>query len=278
MQAANSFMDLKNFGMGNHIKDFLLLPWNTTYHSAIFGAERNGSMGIVFLAALPAFFFLRKSRIITSILLINLGGIIIWFFIGQYARYLLPEFAFFSLLAAYLFYYFFAKSNSVCKTIFQILILIYIFFSIIVYLNMTGKIPAKVALGIESQEQYLTQEINIYPAIQYLNKNYNAANEKVFLFGTEDRYYIDAMTYNNNSLDMRDFPGDNSKMANYFKQKSITHVLVNLGGVKEERAKTINDALVKVGGAQIEFSDKNARLYNLGHSLLKLNNSQTIKS
>lgn len=258
MPITNSFMDLKSFGMGNHIKDFLLLPWNVTYHSAAFGTTRNGSMGIVFLVVLPTLFFLRKSRVIKLLLLISLGSITIWFFIGQYARYLVPEFALFSLLAAYVLCHFFAKSNFICQKTLKVLVLSYIFFTSIVYLNLNKSIPSEVALGIEPQEQYLTRMIDIYPAAQHLNKQYNPSDIKVFLFGSEDRYYIDAMTYNNNSLDMTSgFPGNISQIANYLRQKGITHVLVYI------KAKAIGEALVKEGKAQIEFSDRNFTLYKL---------------
>jgi 4-amino-4-deoxy-L-arabinose transferase-like glycosyltransferase len=262
MPIANSFMDLKTFGMGNHIKDFLLLPWNVTYHSAAFGTERNGSMGIVFLIALPAFFLLRKSNIIKMLVLISVGSIAIWFFIGQYARYLMPEFALFSLLAAYLLCHFFDKNNLAYQKKLQALLLIYMFFTTIVYLNLNKNIPSEVALGIESHEQYLTRTIRTYPAAQYLNKHYNPNYIKVFLFGSEDRYYIDAMTYNNNSLNMAfDFPSDSNQLVDYLRQKGITHVLVDIK--KKEIAKAVGEALVKGGKTQIEFSDKNVTLYKI---------------
>lgn len=264
---SNNFMNLATFGFGESLKSFLTTPWNITYFSSKYVEAHDGVMGILMLTSLPGLLFLRKSSVTLFIFLINLCALAIWFFIGQYARYLMPAYAFFALVSAYLFYYFFNynKEKLFIKRILQVLILIYLFFTIPIYLSSFVKIsniiPYKVVFGIQTKDEYLTKALGIYPAALYLNKQYRPNEIKIFLVGPEYRYYIDAPVYNTNSLNMQDFPfnANPSDIISYIKNKGITHILIDT----HEKNQLWYTRFVKPQYMQVEFTSDRAILYKL---------------
>ena len=100
-------MDFEQFGMGKGIADYLLIPWNLTFHCRFF--SRVGYIGPIFLMTLPLLLLgmINKVKVHSAIKYLLMYTVIIfgfWAFSSQYVRYAIPIFPMLSILAAYAVY------------------------------------------------------------------------------------------------------------------------------------------------------------------------------
>jgi hypothetical protein len=272
----NTFMNLKDFGMGYRLKDFFMLPWNITYHTQSYmEATPDGVMGITFLMIFPFIFLAIKKksseipRVLTAIIVIFTG---IWFIIGQYARYLLPIIPLITLMAGYIFLQFSDGQSRFFAAIRNMTIIAGLTATVPIFLayfwNIPERIPFKVALGIESKEHYLGRVIRTYEAESYLNKQYDSEKIKVLQIGPEFHFYMNALGEDpRTSLNLRGFFDikTNEELSKYLHDKHFTHILIDTfaapiiaGGVLEI---VNNEFLAK--NAQLEFISAHAALYKI---------------
>jgi 4-amino-4-deoxy-L-arabinose transferase-like glycosyltransferase len=268
--------NFKDFGIGYGLKNFFWLPWNLTYRSSAYmEGVPDGFIGLTLLIMLPFIFFtsLKSSGIVTVLVLICLGFIGIWFRIGQYLRYMLPILPLLSILAAYSLSYFFNKNHHrFIKHIYSIVLMscliCTISISLISFWNIPERIPYKVALGIESQENYLSRVIRNYRAASYLNKNYDYNKIRVLLIGTHHCFYLKAPAENlpssprmTNLLKIN----TNTELSTYLKEKGITHILIDTFAAQilySDVLKIINQEFLKTK-ARLEFSSNYVEIYKL---------------
>ncbi len=267
--------NFKDFGMGYGLKDFFWLPWNLTYHSSAFmEGVPDGFIGLTLLITLPFIFFikLKSSGIVTILVLICLGFIGIWFRIGHYLRYMLPILPLLSILAACFLLYFDNNHSRFTKHIYSIIIMSCLIctipISLISFWNIPERIPYKVALGIESQENYLSRVIRNYRAASYLNKNYDHNKIKVLLIGTHHCFYLKAPAENiPSSPRMRDLLkiSTHTELSTYLKERGITHILIDTFAAPilySDVLKIINQEFLKTK-ARLEFSSNYVEIHKL---------------
>lgn len=267
--------NFKDFGIGYNLKNFLNLPWDITYHSSVYmEGIPDGFVGVAFVIMLPLIFFtrLKSSGITLLLLLICIGFISVWFRIGQYLRYMLPVLPLASILAAYVLLYY--KNNypryfeEIGSIVITICLICTIPISLISFWNIPERIPYKVALGIESQENYLSRVIRNYRAASYLNKNYDYNKIRVLLIGTHHCFYLKATAENlpssprmTNSLIIN----TNTELSTYLKEKGITHILIDTFAAPilySDVLKIINQEFLKTK-ARLEFSSNYVEIYKL---------------
>ncbi len=270
--SVNTYADWIRFGMGHGLKAILFFPWYVSYKSIKYGGIPNGTIGIVILLSLPVIFFIKKSRGIFILLFISIVSIVIWFNIG-YLRYIIPIFAVLSILAGYVLSYFISNYSTFYKYICCIMLVIYLLACIPIHLssfyNIPGRIPYKVAFGLESKNDYLAKVINIYPAIQYLNQHYDSNKIKLFLLGWEHRYYLDAslnVRVKFAHSELRKLFPSNNELFSYLHKKGFTHILIDIATAQKNNLKLIEDEIIKKHYAKLEYESKHARLYKLEYN------------
>jgi hypothetical protein len=191
-----------NYG-NRFLNDFLLLPWNLTVNGGKYFIETSGGItsGIL-LIALPWLSLSSRSRpaLRRMALLLVLFFVAVIFIDIPFAtrvRYLLPAFPVFCVLAALnleaAWEGFFSRLRpSLGFAVVAILFLVYLFTTRMVFTSygwqVAERYPFKVALGLETQAQYLSKTLSGYDALQYLNQVGNGRH-LVASFGEETRSY-----------------------------------------------------------------------------------------
>lgn len=264
----NSFMNLKDFGMGNKIWNFLLLPWNTTFFSGKFLEASNGVIGVVFLLSLLSFFHKKKNKSTYVLMFISGGSILSWFFVAQYLRYLVPVFVLLSILSAYAVQDFMEENSPLFRRICCTTLIICFVATIPIYLtsfwNIPGRVPFKVALGVESWDYYLSRAIRTYDVSRYLNNKYLPDKIKVLLIGGENKYYLDARADNlitSLSINLGRLQQDSA--VSYLREQGFTHILIETSSPFFKLVASLQKDMIKKHQAGLEFSSKDVELYKL---------------
>jgi|GEM_PF-6470875 len=277
LASVNTNLDWKAFGMGYKLKDILLFPFYVTYFSEIYGMFPNGTIGIIMFLSIPSIFFIRKSKEIFILIFVSIISIIICLSIVQYFRYMIPILGVLSILAGYLLSHFINNYTKFYKCVCGSLLIINLFTCVPVYLTsflIPGRIPYRVALGLESRDDYLRKVVMAYPIFQYLNQHYDPSKIKVFLLGYELRYYLNAPSETQDSVDIQDLPC-NEKLPVYLKRKGFTHIIINalnkrnqvlFAGCKKNLFELINNEVVKKNYAKLEYKANTVKLYKLTYN------------
>jgi hypothetical protein len=187
--------------------DYLLLPWILVTRAAKYYHESPGAvLAGVPLLALPWSYWRRDKDKpglgMTAVLLwlTCLAGAVLTFFSAPNIRYLMPLLAIFSCLAALNVEPFLKKWNSWKKILVILalaLVVCYLYTTRLTTLihipQYLPRLPAAVALGFADRQEFLSENINVYQALQYLSNREPAP--KVLSLGNEFRYPTTARIY-----------------------------------------------------------------------------------
>ncbi len=271
----NTFLNLKDFGMGSGVKDFLLLPWNLTYHTKAFiEGSPDGFVGFHLLIAMVSilFFTSKPPRILPFFIFIFLSFMGIWFCIGQYLRYFLPIVPIYSLLASYVLAFFKDHSPKPIAILYRALIIIGLMFTIplqlVTFWNIPERIPYKVAFGLESTDEYLSRTLKGYHhTYQYVRYQYDPKKVKVLLAGNDYLFYSHAHLENlRTSLNTRDLLELSSKrgLSNLLIKTGFTHIMVDksLTSTWKYKPPVLHPSFLN-SYTKLEFSSDNIFLYHI---------------
>ncbi|MDO8684580.1 MAG: hypothetical protein Q7N50_14030, partial [Armatimonadota bacterium] len=215
------------FGMGADFRSFILLPWDMAmspgkyFDSDVLFA----SIGPVFLASLPMFAAVRFGRAKLRALLGFIAvGVVIWFFLTQQSRYLIPVMAIGAVAVGVL-----------VEELRDLKLARYILIGAIgaglIWASVINVVlAAKSAPGLVNPRAYLTDTLNIYPACEYVNKKL-PKDAKILLI-TETRGFYLERDYQwgdaiHNTLIPYDEFDDPADMFRFLRSKGFTHVLIN---------------------------------------------------
>lgn len=200
----NTFFNFSMFGKGHGIFDLLRLPWDLSVKSSAFmEAARPGFVGGLPLMALPWLYLWHSTalrRLLAMMLALVLGVIVLWFWIGQYLRYLLPLFPLLAVLAA-------LNIEELWLRLLRygwwrqvvpfalVITLLYVGATRVVDTIASWQIPERypyrVAFGLETPGAFLSRAMPVYDALQFLN-NQGEGKHKVLSIGNEFRMYTTA--------------------------------------------------------------------------------------
>jgi hypothetical protein len=275
----NAFINFKDSGMGYGLRGLIQLPWNLTYFSESFmvmEGEPGGLLGIVFLIPLPFIFLIwpKLSEVIKLLAFTTAMFLGIWFVIGQYLRYILPIFPSCALMAGLTLLYFKDQYHSKYLNQFFYLIVLTVLLatipiSLVSLWNIPERIPYKVALGLETPDDYLLRVVRSYSVTSYLNKHYDSDKIRVLLIAQEHRFYLNAPAENpNTSLNLKkDFfrISTPEELTVYLKKKGFTHILIDTVSApvtSKYALNIINKEFLRIR-AKLEFSHNKVELYKL---------------
>ena len=195
------FYDLfvQNLGMGREFIDYILLPWNLSFHAKINSPQFDGILGPVFILTLPFAVGMRNMNSLLKIFMVYCAiTFMFWAGSAQQIRYLMPIFPFLAILTGSVLSYYRKKT-----IVFFILMLMIIGGLTFNGYHITGHFlkvrPLGVAIGCEDRETFLSRMLPSYNIFQFANKNL-PEHSRIFLiymknwgFLCEHDYYSDSM-------------------------------------------------------------------------------------
>ncbi len=174
-----------NQGIGDHsIFAFFKLPFYFTFLTGKFG-ELLG-YGPIYLAFLPFIFFVKKKKLINSVLLYIFLSYIMWFFYTQLMRltfFILPLLA---IIAAFSVH---KLLNSKLRKLILLVFVSYFLFTALIWVGVNGK-QVKRGLSLESDEDFFSK-IKTHPSykeFKFINNNIGDINVILYYY-KEDVYY-----------------------------------------------------------------------------------------
>lgn len=253
---------IKSLGMGRALIDYLLLPWNLSFHARINSSSFDGLIGPLFLLVLPFAIGIRK---VSIELKITLGYCLMFFFFwassAQQVRYLLPILPFLAILTGFTYFYYF--KNKVIFSLLSVLIAFGLSFNGYHIITDFHKIrPLDVLTGQESKEDLLARMVPPYEIIQYANSHLPKNSYILTIYTGNLGYLFDRPFYSDSMFESYTIESilDRSKtprgVYNALKKRGFTHILYD-----------VNYIFGNVG----TFSEKNKRLFMaFQHQYLKL--------
>ncbi|MBU0957478.1 MAG: glycosyltransferase family 39 protein [Nanoarchaeota archaeon] len=212
-------------GYGTNLLTYILSPWHINSNGYRFLSSF--SLIPLLLAFLPLLFFIRnKNSIIKFLLIFSFIYFTIWFFLHPFLMKLIPIIAPLSIILAYTIISVFERKT--ISKFFTIFIIFTILFSFLMA-GLIYKPQIKVALGLQSKQNYLSNNVDVYNTFNYANNNLNP-NSKILLIGEERNYYLDIPFQDGDPtrqglIDYRSTDQLNLKI--FINKEQITHLIVN---------------------------------------------------
>lgn len=176
------FYDLfvQNLGMGRTFLDYILLPWNLSFHAKMDSPQFDGVIGPIFIFTLPFAVMFRNSNLTLKIIAAYcLLTFLFWASTAQQIRYLIPIFPFLTIYIGAILTYYRRKKLIYCLLLFLIFGGLafngwYVFHD---YINVK---PISVAIGKEDRDVFLERMLPSYAMFNFINRQL-PQNSKIFL-------------------------------------------------------------------------------------------------
>ena len=254
-EAARVYRDEQlSFGMGRGPLQVLLAPWNLTMYGAQFSnfPQRPliyNTIGPLFIAFLPGLAFLgRLERRVKFLLLYSAAALCAWFYLGQHMRYILPVLPAVALCAGYAAGEILRKAHKELRWPAMIAIVLACMLSLATLAFLVSD-ALPVALGMETQEAYLTRTLDEPDGLYAMARVVNSlpSGSKVIMYGETRGFYF-------NTAYMWGDPGHHNMIAydrlagpaqlvDRYKALEVTHVLMTtqfLRAVQARESKLAN--------------------------------------
>jgi len=231
---------VKLFGMGRGLMDFVLLPYNLTFHAQPHTLKFDGQIGILFFLMIPALIVgLWKPRPPRWVALSLCFAVLIcfWFVYFQYVRFLTPAFTVLTLLSvAGLEKITQPPTGSSPQRLGRILLGVaacgVLFNLYLIWDVWHHKGPGKYISGTETRDQYLARNISRYPMYQAMNQ-LDPESKILFVYMRNLGYLADRPFHSDSVFE--DFTlnkimeQDNSSegIRRQFRSLGITHLMVD---------------------------------------------------
>jgi 4-amino-4-deoxy-L-arabinose transferase-like glycosyltransferase len=160
---------------------------------------------------------------------------VIWFFFSHRVdRFILPLYAFLSLIVAYTVF----NLPKNLKILTGCFLGIFMVFNLLLLIMLSESIGAGAAFsGIENKEEYLEEKLYYYPAISYIN-NELPDSSKILFIGDNQTYYCEKPLLSNSPLDRSIIvetvrnSKDSKEVKDNLRAMGITHIYYNASEVK----------------------------------------------
>lgn len=244
-ELANNYSALQaQFGVGRDLGAFLLAPYDLTFSSHRFYDTPGLYVGPLMLVALPVLFVgLTRDRAATGLACFIIAQYVIWFFLTQQSRYLIPVFGLASVLIAWTLYGGVRLRRS-CKAVW----VVFAFTALFGVWTLAPAIrqSAPFVFGLRTRDQYLERALDTYDAQRWMNRSL-PADAAVALFGDTRGFYLDRRyvwaDYGHNAEFSVRHRSANA-FADYLVRRGLTHAMVNYGFFPPRNAAKDNAALL----------------------------------
>jgi len=206
------------------IIDYLLSPFMITFNGYQFFSSF--SLSPLFLLFIPILFFIKKNNLLKYLILFSFIYYTIWFFLHPYLLKLIPLMSILSIIISKAILEGINKKN-ILK--FMRFFLIFTFIFSLVMSGLIYKNQIKTALGLESHEDYLSKNLDMFDTFNYANNNLKYEN-KILLIGDERNYYLNINFQEGDPvrqglIDYRNI--NKEELKNWLEKEKITHLIIN---------------------------------------------------
>ncbi len=198
-QAISYGVFLQGLGMGRSFLDYLLLPWNLSFHAKMHSPLFDGVLGPVFILTLPFALGMRKIAIEAKITMVYcLLTFMFWASSAQQIRYLIPVFPFLAIMTGYVLTWY--RKHKPCFIVLSAFILFSLIFNGYHIIKDFQKIrPIGVLAGFEDRDGFLNRMIPSYSMFQYINTSL-PEHTKIFFIYMKNLGYICERPYYSDSM------------------------------------------------------------------------------
>jgi hypothetical protein len=190
---------VQSLGAGRDWLDYLLLPWNVSFHAQMSSPKFDGMVGPVFLLTLPFVFGIRRMAAEIKILLVFSALLFLfWASSAQQIRYLIPVFPFLAIVVGYVLSYYRQRK------VFFIMLAIMIIGCVAINVSYIVKelytiSPARYIIGREKKNAFLQRQIPFYEMFQTVNTQL-PMDARVFLIHMKNYGYLCERDYYSDSM------------------------------------------------------------------------------
>ena len=222
---------LQNLGMGRGWLDYLLLPWNLSFHARMHSPQFDGVMGPMFLLLLPFLAGIRKVPWAVKVLLVYAGAtFLFWAASAQQIRYLIPVFPPLAVVVGYVMGRFRDR-----KPVFVLLVCLFGVGLCVNGYSIAGEYlkikPHRYVLGKEDRDAFLSRIIPSYPMFRYINAQLPVDANIFFIymrnlgFLCDRAYYSDSILESHTVQKILSRSGTVEKLHRFMRKGEFTHVL-----------------------------------------------------
>jgi len=233
---------LKSLGMGRGLLDYLLLPWNLSFHAKMNNPAFDGILGPLFILTLPFAAGVRNMPAPLKTAMAYCGITFgFWAASAHQIRYLMPIFPFLAILVGYILGYY--RHHRVIFSLLTILVVIGVAFNGYHILRDVQVIrPFAVLIGKESRRAYMGRMIPSYDIFHYCNTHL-PENAKIFLiymknpgFLCDRSYYSDSVMESHTIEKILSRAQTPQQVYQELKSMGFTHILYDFRYIFGERS------------------------------------------
>jgi hypothetical protein len=206
------------------IKDYILSPFQITANGYKFFSSF--SLSPLFLLFIPILFFIKKNNLLKYLIFFCFIYYTIWFFLHPYLMKLIPILSILSIITSY------AILEGINKKYLFRFMWLFLIFGFIFSLAMSGLIyknQIKVALNLETREDYLSKNLDMFETFNYTNNNLNQT-DKILLIGEERNYYLEINFQEGDPTrqGLIDYRNINlNELKNWLEKENINYLIIN---------------------------------------------------
>lgn len=198
-QARQYDLFLRNLGMGRGLFDYLLLPWNVSFHAKMNSPVFDGILGPMFILTLPFAIWIRNIPNTLKMAVVYCGLIFLfWAANVHQIRYLMPIFPFLAIITGYILGYY--RNN---RGVFSLLLVFVVgslgFNCYYIIKDFKDINPIPVLTGRESRDTFLLRSVSSYDMYQFINTRL-PENSKIFFIYMKGKGYLCDRTYYTDSM------------------------------------------------------------------------------
>ncbi len=228
---------LQNLGMGRNLWDYLLLPWNLSFHAKMSSPQFDGILGPVFILTLPFAAGIRKFPVSMKIMMVYcLFSFLFWMFSAQQIRYLIPLFPFLCIMTGHILDLYRKQ-----KLIFMLLAICVggslIFNGYHIIQDFRKIRPLRVGIGLEERDAFLSRMIPSYGMFQYVNTHLPKETKVFFIYMRNQGYLCDRPYYSDSMFESYTIEKILAQSPTIkevcfdLKKRGITHILYDINYV-----------------------------------------------
>jgi hypothetical protein len=272
----NETFNFQSFGIGTSWPSLLRLPWEMTFSSQLFNeAVPAGVFGVLVLAVPCALFARLSIPEVWLGLTLVIGSFAAWAFSAQVLRYYLPTLPIVATLV-----FVGLRSERLARAPRRLLngyvpliVFAWLICGIPLYLgslwNVPDRIPWRLALGLESRDEYLHQGLRTFGPLQYVNQALGGRGGRVLLLSNqeEDRLYCNCEVETMNSLELRPMFNPSTtdeQAASILQLQDFAFLLIDRQGISGgvDTWPIVKEPFLRRFGS-IRFAESNVEVYAL---------------
>lgn len=249
--SVNESLNFHLYGKGSGLYALVMLPWDLAVNTSRFIEGPDGVLGVTTILAAPLFLLLagkKGLRRAGPVLIVAVGGTLIWFKLAHQARYFLPLVPIAVCLAALNLETVYQRMTTLGASRRRVAVaaaalgLMYLAAVGMVSIganrwNAAERYPYRVALGLESGQKFLSRTVGAYDALVFLDR-LEGNPPKVLSVGNEFRLYtraqIESMNGSQHALALVR-TADIRTLVAKLGAEGYTHLLVNRTDVNNQR-------------------------------------------